>query len=117
MFKSSPDKQLFFDAGPTLIRLVDEFSELLAKPEKSPAEQQLLELCMQGIDEPTVSNIPFSHLVASYQASLKDADKTLEVIKRTEHAKVAAQEAEIIKNELRFIDHWLAGICARRRQV
>jgi lysyl-tRNA synthetase class 1 len=107
MLKLAPDKQLFFDAGPTLVRLVDEFAELITKDDKTEAEQQLLDLCMQGIDQPTVSNVPFSHLVASYQASLKDVDKTLDVIKRTEHAGTAEKDAEIIKRELKFIDHWL----------
>lgn len=107
MLKLAPEKQLFFDAGPTLIRLVDEFSELLAKTDRTDAEQQLVDLCEYGIAERTVSNVPFSHLVASYQASLKDVDKTLEVIKRTEHATTAEKDAEIIKRELKFIDHWL----------
>lgn len=107
MLKSAPEKQLFFDAGPTLVRLIDEFSELIAKQHKTPEENQLLELCMHGITERTVSNIPFSHLVASYQASLKDVNMTLEVIKRTEHASTAEKDAEIIKKELQFIDHWL----------
>lgn len=107
VIRYAPDKLLFFDEGPTLMRLVDEFSELIAKPEKSEQEQQLIELCTYGIEERTVSNIPFTHLVASYQASLKDADKTLDVIKRTEHAATAEQDAEIIRNELNFIDAWL----------
>lgn len=107
MIKFAPEKQLFFDAGPTLIRLVDEFSELIAKEDKTPEEQQLVDLCTHGITERTVSNIPFSHLLESYQASLKDVDKTIEVIRRTEHAGTAEKDAEIIKKELRFIDHWL----------
>jgi lysyl-tRNA synthetase class 1 len=107
ILRSSPDKLLFFDEGPTLMRLVDEFSALLAKDDKMDEEKHLIELCMYGVDERTVSNIPFSHLVASYQASLKDADKTLEVIKRTEHSKAAEEDAEIIKAELKFIDAWL----------
>lgn len=107
MLKFSPEKQLFFDAGPTFIRLVDEFSELLAKDDKTPQEQQLIDLCMVGISERTVSNIPFSHLLESYQASLKDEEKTIEVIGRTEHAGTAEKDREIIKKELRFIDHWL----------
>lgn len=107
MLKSAPEKQLFFDEGETLIRLVDEYSELLAKSKKTPAEQQLIDLCSYGITERTVSNIPFSHLVASYQASLKDINATIDIIKRTEHADVATEQAEIIKNELRFIDLWL----------
>jgi lysyl-tRNA synthetase class 1 len=107
MLKLAPEKQLFFDEGETLIHLVDEYSELLAKPVKTEAEEQLIELCNYGITKRTVSNIPFSHLVASYQASLKDADATIEVIKRTEHASIATKQAEVIKNELHFIDRWL----------
>lgn len=107
MLKFAPEKQLFFDAGPTFIRLVDEFSELLAKPEKTEQEQQLIDLCMVGISERTVSNIPFSHLLESYQASLRDEDKTIEVIKRTEHADTAEKDSDIIKKELQFIDTWL----------
>lgn len=104
----SPDKQLFFDEGAALIRLVDEFGELLAKPDKSAADQQLLELCLHGVDRPTISRVPFSLLVASYQAALKDPAKTLEIISRTEYADVVAKDAEIIKAELQFIDAWLS---------
>lgn len=107
MLKYPPEKQLFFDAGPTLIRLIDEFSELISKGDKTTEEQQLVDLCTTNIEERTVSNIPFTHLLESYQASLKNADKTLAVIARTEHAQTATIDAEIIKKELRFIDHWL----------
>lgn len=107
IMRYSPDKLLSFDSGPTLMRLVDEFSELLSKPDKSDSEKQLLELCLDGVSEQTVSRIPFSHLVASYQAALKDADKTIEVIARTEYADIARDEADIIRSELRFIDEWL----------
>lgn len=107
VMRSAPDKLLFFDEGATLARLVDEFSALLANPDKTDEQRQLIELCTYGIGDRTVSNIPFSHLVASYQASLKDADKTLDVIKRTEHSQTAHDDAEIVKKELKFIDNWL----------
>lgn len=106
ILRAAPDKMLYFDEGDTLMRLFDDFAELLAKPDKTDAEQQLVELCTHNV-EPTVSNIPFTHLVASYQASLRDADKTIEVIKRTEHADTAERDASIISNELKFIDTWL----------
>ncbi len=102
-----PDKQLFFDEGPTLMRLVDEFGELLDKPDKSPEDQQLLDICLHGVDKPTVSRVPFSHLVASYQAALKDVERTLEIIRRTEHAATVDEDAATIKAELSFIDAWL----------
>ncbi|HVV25823.1 MAG TPA: lysine--tRNA ligase [Candidatus Saccharimonadales bacterium] len=107
LLRYAPDKQLFFDEGPTLMRLVDEFGELLAKPEKTASDKQLIDLCLQGVAQPTVSRVPFSHLVASYQAALRDADHTLEIIRRTEHAQVVDEDAEIIRQELQFIDVWL----------
>lgn len=107
ILRYAPDKLLFFDTEDTLIRLFDEFSELLSKADKTPEEIQLLELCLQGVEEQTVSRIPFTHLVASYQASLRDVDQTLAVIKRTEYADVAEADKDIITAELRFIDAWL----------
>lgn len=107
VFRSPAEKQLSFDPISSIVQLTDEFAALYAKPDKTEAEEQLLYLCTQGRNQRTVSRVPFSHLVASYQASLKDADKTLEVIKRTEHAQVAEEDIDIIKNELKFIDNWL----------
>lgn len=106
VLRYAPDKLLFFDQGATLIRLVDEYAELAAKQDKTPEEQQLLEIC-GAASAPTVSRIPFSHLVASYQAALKDADKTLDVISRTEHAETVQQDREVIKKELVYIHEWL----------
>ncbi|MGF7228960.1 MAG: lysine--tRNA ligase [Candidatus Saccharibacteria bacterium] len=107
IFRAAPDKLLFFDEGETLMHLFDDFAALLANPNNSDSDKQLVELCMHGVGQPTVSNIPFTHLVASYQASLRDAEQTITVIKRTEHAITAERDAEIIKRELRFIDAWL----------
>lgn len=107
LLRSSPDKLMFFDQGPTLIRLFDEFAELLAKPEKTEEEKLLIELCQYGISQQTVSNVPFSHLVASYQASLKNPEKTLDVISRTEHKENVDKQREVILAELKYIDNWL----------
>ncbi len=107
MLRYAPDKLLFFDTGDTLIRLFDEFAELLAKPEKSAAESQLIELCLQGVEAPTVSRVPFTHLVASYQSSLRNPEQTMAIIARTEHAEVVEQDEATIRAELKFIDEWL----------
>jgi lysyl-tRNA synthetase class 1 len=107
LLRYSPDKQLFFDQGDTLLRLFDEFAELSAKADKTTMEQQLLDLCLYKVEEPTVSNVPFSHLVASYQAALRDVDRTLDVITRTEHAETVKAQADVIRRELRFIESWL----------
>ncbi len=107
MLRSAPNKRLYFDPVNGVVQLMDEFAALAAKTDKTDGERQLLEISMRGQKQQTVSRIPFSHLVASYQASLKDMNKTLEVIKRTEYGKVAEEDAEIIRRELKFIDAWL----------
>lgn len=102
-----PDKQLFFDQQSGVVRLIDEYAELLAKKDKTNEDKLLLKISAGSLRENTISNIPFSHLVASYQASLRDADKTIDVIKRTEHAEVADRQIEVIKKELNYIGNWL----------
>jgi lysyl-tRNA synthetase class 1 len=106
MLRFPPSKRLYFDPEKGVSNLIDEFAALLAQENKSSDEQQLIELSLNGIT-PTVSSVPFSHLVASYQAALKDADKTLETIRRTEHKQIVDSQEETIKNELKFIDNWL----------
>ena len=106
VIRYAPDKQLFFDEGEGVVRLIDEFAELLAKPGKTSEEEQLVALCTQNLDV-TVSSVPFSHLVASYQAALKNPDKTLEIISRTEYQKTGADQEQVIRAELKFIEQWL----------
>lgn len=107
MLRFPPSKRLYFDPELGVSQVIDDFAELLAKSKKTEEEQQLLDIVMNGIDEPTVSYLPFSHLVASYQAGLKDADRTVEIIKRTEHASTVTKQEDTIRSELKFIDEWL----------
>ncbi len=104
---SPPGKRLYFDPINSVVQLMDEFAALAARPEKTETEQQLLYICTRGIERKTVGRVPFSHLVASYQAALKDVDKTLAIIERTEYAAIAREDADIIRAELKFIDEWL----------
>jgi lysyl-tRNA synthetase class 1 len=106
MLRFPPSKRLYFDPENGVSQLIDEFAELLAKGDKTDEEKQLVEISVNGM-APTVSSIPFTHLVASYQAALKDADKTLEVIRRTEHKQTVDDQEEIIRSELKYIDSWL----------
>ena len=108
ILRAAPLKRLYFDPVDGLVQLMDEFAAFAAKPNKTESEQQLWYVSTRGDDSRrSVSRVPFSHLVASYQASLKNPETTLEVIKRTEHGTLANQEAEIIRHELQFIDQWL----------
>jgi lysyl-tRNA synthetase class 1 len=108
ILRAAPLKRLYFDPIDGVVQLMDEYAAFSAKADKTEAEEQLLYLCTRGSnDHRTVSRVPFSHLVASYQASLKNADKTLRVVERTEHAAAASEDADIIREELKFIDEWL----------
>jgi lysyl-tRNA synthetase, class I len=108
ILRAAPSKRLYFDPINGVVQLMDEFAAFAAKPDKTEAEQQLWYICTRGdTSRRSVSRVPFSHLVASYQASLKDPAKTIEVIKRTEHKQTAEEDADIIREELTFIDEWL----------
>ncbi len=102
---AAPRKRLYFDPADGLIKLIDEFAALTAKEPKTADEKQLLDISSRGLKKLTVSHIPFSHLVASYQSALKDLDKTLETIKRTGYGEKL--DEAVVKNELRYIDEWL----------
>ena len=106
ILRSPLNRPIYFDPENGVVRLMDEFAELISKEKLSEAEENLVYISTRGT-KPFVSRVPFSHLVSSYQASLKDTDKTLEVIKRTEYAKVADTDSEVIKGELKFIGEWL----------
>lgn len=104
----APVKRLYFDEGIGVVRLFDAFAALLAKQDKTPQEEQLLYLCRAPLgDRVVISQIPFSHLVASYQSALRNPEKTVEIMKRTEYADQVESELEIIHHELQFIDKWL----------
>jgi lysyl-tRNA synthetase class 1 len=107
VFRAPPLKRLYFDPVNGVVQLMDEFAAFAARTDRDESEEQLLYLCTRGLDKKTVSRVPFSHLVASYQAALKDADKTLDIIRRTEHAQIVDEDAGIILDELKFIDAWL----------
>lgn len=108
ILRVAPLKRLYFDPVNGVVQLMDEYAAFAAKPDRTESEEQLWYVCTRGNNENrSVSRVPFSHLVASYQAALNDADKTIELIKRTEHGEVAEQESEIIREELKFIDEWL----------
>jgi len=108
VLRYAPDKLLFFDENDGLIKLFDDFAALLAKEDKTADDEKLIRISQGNVPQNTISNIPFSHLVASYQASLKDAEKTLEIIRRTEHKETVDAQEDTIVNELKFIDSWLS---------
>jgi lysyl-tRNA synthetase class 1 len=107
VFRAPPLKRLYFDPVNGVVRLMDEFAAFAARTNRSESEEQLLYIATRGIDHKTVSRVPFSLLVDGYQTALKDPDKTIEIIGRSEYADIVREDAEVVKAELRFIDAWL----------
>lgn len=102
MLRSAPSKRLYFDPENGVSLLIDEYAELLDTKQDS----ELISLVRNNL-KPIVSNIPFSHLVASYQAALKDTQKTLDILSRTGYQKVVSQSKTILQEELGYINGWL----------
>jgi lysyl-tRNA synthetase class 1 len=107
ILRSSPDKTLYFDPHAGVAKLIDDYAVLLAKKDKAEEEKELIKLCEHGVEQ-TVSSIPFTHLVSSYQAASLDKDRTIEILSRTpEYSEAAKDEAETIRKQLDFIAGWL----------
>jgi lysyl-tRNA synthetase class 1 len=107
MLRGALNKPVYFDPVNGVVQLLDDFAALAAKTDRTDSEEQLLYICTRGLDQQTVSRVPFSLLVASYQAALRDVDLTLSIISRSEYAEVAKTDATIVGAELKFIDAWL----------
>lgn len=102
ILRSPPSKRLYFDPANGVSQLMDEFAELVDKDPHNPV------LLFSRIGtEPVISRIPFSHLVSSYQAALKDKEMTLNVLERTGYKDVVAQNRQLLIDELAYIDGWL----------
>jgi lysyl-tRNA synthetase class 1 len=107
ILKAPPLKRLYFNPVNGVVQAIDDFAAFAAKTNLTEDEEQLLYISTRGIDHKTVSRVPFSLLVASYQAALKDAGRTLAILSRTEYSKFAKEDAGIILAEIKFIDAWL----------
>jgi lysyl-tRNA synthetase class 1 len=102
MLRYPPSKRLYFDPENGVAQLIDEFAELIDKEPDNP----VLYFSREGI-EPVISRVPFSHLVASYQASLRNPEATLGILSRTGYREVVEQNRQILLEELKYIDEWL----------
>jgi lysyl-tRNA synthetase class 1 len=107
VLRASPLKRLYFDPVNGVVQVMDEFAAFAARHDRDQSEEQLLYISTRGIAKKTVSRVPFSLLVASYQAALKDVELTLQILSRGDYAEFVEADADIIRAELRFIDNWL----------
>lgn len=107
ILRYSPAKRLYFDETDSLVRLVDDFAAMRQHPQNE-LDERLLFLCTDGLNQPAVSSVPFSHLVISYQAALCDTAKTVEILRRSaEYADIVDEEETVIITELDYVIRWL----------
>ena len=109
VFKSLPQKQIFFDPGMGMYTLIDE----VAKIEEAEATGQEHEfsqawgIAKLSADQACVAQVPFSHLVTVYQTAGGDFDQVLELLRRTGHSHAADTQADVLKRELGYVERWL----------
>lgn len=104
--RSRPEKKLYFDPGEGLYSLLDEFSQIADTPQHEFKDAYNFATETSGAGR-IISTVPFKHLVSVHQASLKDPEKVLEILKRTGYEKQVTGQREIILDELKYIDNWL----------
>lgn len=108
VFKSVPSKVLEFDPGLGMYNLIDEFAatERAAQAGEPTQFERAWRVSVLKGDEATISTIPYSHLVATYQASRMDSGRTLELLSHT-HPEQVKQEGGVIRRELAYVQRWL----------
>ncbi|MEI7819066.1 MAG: lysine--tRNA ligase [bacterium] len=108
VYKSLPQKVLDFDPGIGMYNLIDEFAATEAAVQDGQEAEFADAYRVAALDpnHATVSTIPFSHLVMTYQAAGKSTKRTLDILKRT-HPTQVDKEAQAIAQELNYIGYWL----------
>ncbi len=110
VLRSKPDRILYFDSGLGLFNLIEEYSKIELALEQGEVHEfaEAYRLAVAGTKQRTIASVPFSHLVASYQAGLTQEKLVLEILDRTGYEKAVKDEREILNRELKFVKNWLA---------
>ncbi|MBW4061852.1 lysine--tRNA ligase [Candidatus Saccharibacteria bacterium] len=100
--KNRPGRTLNFDAGVGLYTLIDEYVRERGSSSAGIAYANSV------LTTETLSDVPFSHLVAVSQAVPGNTEAIYEVLARTGYAKQVQSQRDIIARELVFVANWLA---------
>ncbi|HVQ45058.1 MAG TPA: lysine--tRNA ligase [Candidatus Saccharimonadia bacterium] len=101
VISARPSRTLTFDSGLGLYSLIDDYSKA-----QSEAPTTAMAYAHAAGGEAGISQVPFSHLVAVYQAAREDAATVREILERTGYA--VAEQWSVIERELGFVKTWLA---------
>jgi lysyl-tRNA synthetase, class I len=106
VLRSRPEKLLVFDPGLGLYNLVDEFAKVEAGD--LPEFEEAYGAAVAGEKKQTITSVPFSHLVAVYQAAQGNVEGTKHLLERTGYEKVVKEDFDVLKREFEFVKNWLA---------
>lgn len=107
--KARPAKTLFFDSGIGLYNLIDEFARVEAdiRADRPNEFGEAYQFASSGKTKQTISSVPFSHLVAVYQAAQSQSDQVFKLLERTGYESTVKTERPVIESELIFVKNWL----------
>jgi lysyl-tRNA synthetase class 1 len=110
VLRSRPDRQLFFDTGVGLYNLIEEYSQVESAVKAGQDHEFRGAYAAASSETPrqTISSVPFSHLVAAYQAALGKPAAVFEILERTGYEAAVKAEREILAREFNYVEQWLA---------
>jgi lysyl-tRNA synthetase class 1 len=104
VIKARPGRTLSFDAGLGFYALVDDY----LKAELGPPSAAMAYAQAGSTQATIVAGLPFSHLVAVYQAARREPLEVCNILERTGYEQVVADHWPVIERELEFVKNWLA---------
>ena len=109
MLRSLPAHTLVFDEGLGLYNLIDEYSKVeQAVKAGIPTDfADAYQVAAGQTGMQTISSVPFSHLVAVYQAAQGRSEMVMDILGRTGFEAQVKAEHDVIVRELAFVANWL----------
>lgn len=109
VFKSLPQKQIFFDPGMGMYTLLDEVAKIEEAEQAGLGHEfsQAWDIAKLSVDQTVVAQVPFSHLVTVYQTAAGEFEQILELLRRTGHEYAADNQSAVLKRELGYVKRWL----------
>lgn len=100
--KSRPEKPREFDPHDKLINLIDEYKQVAAAVKRGE-EHDFSEAQRFADMGEELTDVPFAHLAAVYQAARRDVDRTVEILARTGYE----VDRGVLASELGYVGSWL----------
>ncbi len=100
--RSRPDKKLEFDTGEKLMALYDEYKQVAAAV-RDGGDHEFRDVYQFADIGDRLTQVPFNHLVAVYQAARRDVSRVAELLERTGYD----VDRETLESELYYVENWL----------